>query len=75
MTEYIIDTDTKEPIRPDKTYRIANVEKYFNKSANSLIRNSKNKSRYIGKSVQELFKQYFENNKDNLYANCDMRII
>lgn len=75
LTEYIIDTDTKEPIKPDKTYRIANVEKYFNKSANSIIRNSKNKSLYIGKSVQELFKQYFENNKDNLYANCDMRII
>ncbi len=74
LAEFITDTDTQEPIIPDKIYRIANVEKYFNKSTNPQIRDLKNKSQYINKSVQELFRQYFENNKDNLYANCDIRI-
>ena len=74
MAKYVIDEKTGEPIDLDKTYKIANVEKYFNKSQNIAIKKAKDVSEYTGYTVQELFKKHFENSDGTLYAKCDVRI-
>ena len=74
LSEFIIDQKTNKPINPTKSYKIANVEKYFNKSQNSVIRNLKHKSNYFGNTVQNLLKKHFENSNDKLFAKCDVRI-
>lgn len=75
LTEYIIDAETNMPIEPDKTYKIMNVEKYFNKSKNSVIKDLKAKSEFTGNKVQELFKNHFTKSNGKLTAKCDKRII
>ena len=74
LSQYIIDQKTNKPINPTKSYKIANVEKYFNKSQNPKIKDLKNKSQYLGDSVQSLFKQHFDSSNDSLFAKCDVRI-
>mgnify|MGYP006916333259 CR=1 FL=1 len=75
ITQYIIDTNTNETINPDKIYKIANPEKYFNKSQNPQIKALKHISQYTGDTVQDLFKRHFETSTDSLIAKCDTRII
>ena len=74
IAQYIIDTNTSEPVEIDKIYKIANVEKYFNKSQTPAIKALKEKSNYVGYSVQELFRQHFNDERSNLAARCDIRI-
>lgn len=74
LTKYIIDANTMEPVSPYKKYKIANVEKYFNKSQNDFIRTLKGKSYRLGCTVQSLFKDSFLNSNGLLYAKCDKRI-
>ena len=74
LTKYIVDTKTKKPVNPDKMYRLANVEKYFNKSQNPFIKELKKYSYYTDNTVQELFKNSFEHSQGRLYAKCDVRI-
>jgi len=73
LAKYVVDAGTNKPIDPDKTYKIANVEKYFNKSQNPRIKRMKDKSIYMGDTVQELFKKHFEESDGILYAKCDVR--
>ena len=74
IAKYIISADTNLPVETDKTYKIANVEKYFNKSQTTEIKEQKKHSEYLGCSVQELFRRHFDTQRDNLYAKCDVRI-
>ena len=74
LSAYIINSKTNEPIIPDAEYKMANVEKYFDKSQNPKIKSLKNKSKKFGNTVQNLFKKHFEDSKDNLFAKCDVRI-
>ncbi len=74
LAMYVKDTRTNKEIELTSKYKIANVEKYFNKSQNPQIARIKNISEYTGYSVQELFKQHFENSNGDLTAKCDIRI-
>ncbi len=74
LAGYVIDASTNKPVDPDKTYKIANVEKYFNKSQNPIIKGIKDKSVYTGNTVQALFKKHFEESDSILYAKCDVRV-
>lgn len=72
--QFIINSNTGKEIEADTTYKIANVEKYFNKTKNKQIAELKNNSTYLGVSVQELFKEHFVSSENNLVAKCDIRI-
>ena len=75
LLRYITDAKTNMPVEADKMYKIANVEKYFDKSKNEVIKNFKQKSEYTGTNIHKLFEQHFEQEKDNLVAKCDVRIL
>ena len=74
LTKYIRNANTGKLINPRKKYKIANVEKYFNKSSNSNIKEMKNRSEFLGFSVQEAFKNHFDSSNGRLYAKCEQRI-
>ena len=74
LSHYVKDIKTGKPVDISAKYRIANVEKYFNKSQNPQIKAIKHISNYTGDTVQDLFKQHFENSDGNLIAKCDVRI-
>lgn len=74
LYKYITDKNTNRPIEPGKVYKIANAEKYFNKSQNPEIRKLKDKSIYTGDTVQQLFKKHFTDSAGRLRAECDIRI-
>jgi len=74
LCRYIKDKRTGQPILPDKIYRFANTEKYFNKSINIKIKKIKDVSVYTGFTVQELFKRYFETSNGVIQVNYDVRI-
>ncbi len=74
LVQFVIDEKTGEPINPDKTYKIANAEKYFNKTNNVYIRKLKDKSEYLGASIHEMFKQHFLESNGSLHARCDVRV-
>ena len=71
--QFITDRRTNKPIKADKTYKIANVEKYFNKSENAYIKLLKGQSTFLGANVQELFRQHFVESGGVLHAKCDVR--
>lgn len=73
-TQFIIDENTGKKVEPDKIYKIANVEKYFDKSKNCNIIELKKSSNYLGFSVQTLLKKHFLSSENNLFARCDVRI-
>ena len=74
LAKYVIISETGKPIDPEQHYKIANVEKYFNKSQNSRIKEFKDYSEYTGYTLQELFKKHFQESDGKLYAKCDVRI-
>ena len=75
LTQLIIDAKTNLPIEKNKEYNIANVEKYFNKSANPKIKSLKYNSEYTPFTVQELFKKHFQEAENGqVNAKCDIRI-
>lgn len=74
LAEYVIDEKSGEPLELNKSYKIANVEKYFNKSQNMAIKKVKEISEYTGYTVQELLKKHFEESSGSLRAKCDVRI-
>ncbi len=74
LSKFIIDASTNKSIDTNKNYKIANVEKYFNKSQNDVIKRMKDFSEYTGNKVQHLFKQHFLESGGSLFANCDIRI-
>ncbi len=74
LIQFIIDERTGKPIKPDKTYKIANAEKYFNKTNNVYIRKLKDRSEYLGTTVQEMFKEHFLESGGLLHARCDIRV-
>lgn len=74
LSKFIIDVSTNKCIDTNKNYKIANVEKYFNKSQNDVIKRMKDFSEYTGDKVQHLFRQHFLESGGSLYANCDVRI-
>lgn len=74
LSVFVTDKNTNKPIDITKQYRIANVEKYFNKSQNPQIKTLKNISEYTGSSVQELFQQHFDNSEGHLIIKLDKRV-
>ena len=70
---FITDMRTGKPIKADKTYKIANVEKFFNKSENGYIKSLKDKSKFFGATAQQLFRQHFIESCGILHAKCDVR--
>ncbi|MCD7878677.1 MAG: metallophosphoesterase, partial [Candidatus Gastranaerophilales bacterium] len=74
LSKFVIDKKTNQPIDLNKNYKIANVEKYFNKSLNPNIKELKKSSEYLPYTVQDLFKQHFRNSNGTLTAQCDNRI-
>ena len=74
LIQFVVDERTGEPIKPENTYKIANVEKYFNKTNNVYIRKLKDKSEFFGASVQDMFKKHFIESDGILHARCDTRI-
>ncbi len=75
LSKFIKTTDY-EPIDLDKEYTIANVEKYFRKSKVPFIHEELyNKAVPLNLNAKELFIQYVNENKDNLSAKCDKRLI
>ncbi len=74
LAKYIKDARTNKAIDITAEYKIANVEKYFNKSQNPQIKALKHISVYTGDTVQDLFKKHFENSNGFLYAKYDERI-
>lgn len=73
-TQFITDANTGKRIEADKIYKIANVEKYFDKTRNAEISELKKRSAYLGCNVQKLFNEHFTSSENNLFAKCDIRI-
>lgn len=73
LCSYITLQETGEGIDPDKTYRIANPEKYFIKTGNEKIKKMMNKSYPLYENVHDLFKSYFERNPETTFTP-DMRL-
>lgn len=74
LIQYVVDERTGKPIKAENTYKIANVEKYFNKTNNTYIRKLKDKSEFFGASVQDMFKKHFIASGGVLHARCDTRV-
>ena len=75
LSHLIVDSRTNLPIEKNKEYKIANVEKYFNKSSNPKIKSLKHNSEFTPFTVQELFKKHFKDAEDGrVYAKCDIRL-
>lgn len=75
FTQFIKTSDGTS-IDLNKTYTIANVEKYFKKSKVPFIKDTLyNEAEPVNLNAKELFIKYINENKDNLTAKCDTRII
>ncbi len=73
LAQYILNAETNSPIDIYGNYKIANIEKYFNKSLNSRIKEMKEKSQDTGINLKNLFEKHF--NPNGIYcAKCDVRI-
>ena len=76
LAKHIIFEKTGEPIKPNGIYTIANVKKFFVKSKNPFIHDTLFKAAEpLNLNAKDLFVQYMHENKDNLYARCDVRIL
>ena len=73
LSKYVLDERTRKPVDCSKKYKIANIEKYFNKSQNGLIRDLKDYSVDSGLDIKTLFKQHFEEG-ESTEARCDVRV-
>ncbi len=76
LAKYVIFEKTGEPVKPDETYTIANVKKFFVKSKNPLIKDKLFKEALpLNLNAKDLFIQHMNSNKEHLSAKCDVRII
>ncbi len=76
LMEYVIFAKNGKNIETDKDYTIANTVKYFAKSKNKFINtNLFDRAQVLNLNAKDSFRAYIEENKDNLYAKCDIRII
>ena len=76
LMQYVKLANDGENIEKDKDYIIANVVKYFVKSKNEFINTTLfNDAKPLNLNAKDLFRNHIEENKDNLYAKCDVRII
>lgn len=74
LTQFIKTADGT-PIDLNKTYTIANVEKYFKKSKTPFINSTLyNEAEPLNLNAKKLFVSYMNENKENLIAKCDTRI-
>lgn len=76
LSKFIIFAKDNKPIELDKTYTIANVQKFFLKSKHPFI----HKEMYADAqncnlNAKDLFAEYMDKHKDNLVAKCDTRIL
>lgn len=62
LCKYVILKETNEPIKPDKTYKIANPEKFFIKSTDDKIKELKKASYPLDLNVHDAFSDYFKRN-------------
>ena len=76
LMKYVTIQKTGKPLDPDKNYTITNVKKYFVKSKNPLISEElAQKAEAMDLNAKDLFVKHMQDNKDNLYARCDNRIL
>jgi len=74
LAQFVKTTDDK-PLDLEKTYIVANVEKYFKKSKKPLIHDFMYSNAVpLHLNARELFTGHISKNKDNLVAKCDRRI-
>lgn len=74
LANFVKTTDDK-PLDLEKTYIVANVEKYFKKSKKPLIHDFMYSNAVpLHLNARELFTGHISKNKDNLVAKCDRRI-
>lgn len=76
LKDNIILAKTGKPVDLEGKYTVANVEKFFKKSKNPLIKEKLYAEAIpLNSNARELFKDYMEENKNNLRAKCDVRIL
>lgn len=75
LTQFVRTAEDNKQIENDRTYTIANVIKYFAKSKNDFIhRTLFAEAEPLNLNAKDLFRNYMEEHKRNLYAKCDVRI-
>lgn len=67
LCQFITLEETNEPINPNQTYKIANVEKYFIKSKNEKIKDMINDAYPLNLSAREAFENHFKKNNEVIY--------
>lgn len=76
LSQYIRTSKDNKPINPDEIYTVANIKKFFVKSKNALIHNTMyNSAIPLNLNARELFIKHVNENKNNLDAKCDVRIL
>lgn len=76
LCKYIFVEKYNKPLNLEKTYTIANPRKFFMKSKNPLIKDELfNNAENMHLNARDLFVQHINENKDNLKAKCNERII
>ncbi len=68
LCKFITLSDTGETINPDEKYRIANVEKYFNKSVNEKIKELYSASEPLNINIHDLLKEHFRKHPNIHYT-------
>ncbi len=62
LCKYITFEKTNKKIDPNETYKIANVEKYFDKASNPDIKSLKDSAIPLNAKIQDLFLEFFKEN-------------
>lgn len=76
LTKYVTFEKTGKPLQPNGIYTIANVKKFFVKSKNPLIKDRLfEDAAPLNLNAKDLFVKHLNENKDNLTARCDVRIV
>lgn len=76
LAQHITVTKDNSPLDFDKTYTVANVKKFFEKSKLPLISNKLyQEAEELNLNVTTLFSSYMNENKESLSAECNIRII
>ena len=76
LIKYVRKTDTNEPLELDRTYTLANVEKFFLKSKNP-VEKEIYKSKYTiktGLNAKDEFRAHFVQNLKEVQASSEIRI-
>lgn len=67
LCQFMTLEETGEPINPNQTYKIANVEKYFIKSKDEKIKSMINDAYPLDLSARQAFENHFKKNDEVIY--------